>query len=250
MQPQDPTNANNQQQWQSPPQPQPWPEQPSPQQQSQPEADQSGAQPMYWSRPFDPQAPQITPEIQQKCEESRRRYPKLNLSDGEYIISDVKRHPIGLVGIWGGAAVIVALMLAMLGMFVQNDATGLSGQVPQALVAVIVLVVAVLIASGATALAWIYQANRFYLTNESVIQSIQYGLFSHREQTVSLANIEDASYTRHGIIQHFFNYGSIRLSTEGDETTYRFHFASQPQEQVKILNNAVEAFKNGRPIEH
>lgn len=44
-------------------------------------------------------------------------------------------------------------------------------------------------------------------------------------------------------------YGSLRLSTEGDETTYRFSFVENPSKQVALLNNAVEAFKNGRPVD-
>jgi hypothetical protein len=95
---------------------------------------------------------------------------------------------------------------------------------------------------------FIYNANEFFLTNESVIQHIQTSLFSHREQTVSLSNVEDASYTQDGIMPHLFNYGMLRLSTEGDETTYRFNYASSPQKQIATLNNAVEAFKNGRPV--
>ena len=94
-----------------------------------------------------------------------------------------------------------------------------------------------------------YAQNRFFLTNESVIQEIQLSLFSKREQTVSLGNIEDASFSQKGILQTFFNYGSIRLSTEGDETTYRFQYVANPRHEIAILNNAVEAFKNGRPVD-
>jgi uncharacterized membrane protein YdbT with pleckstrin-like domain len=95
---------------------------------------------------------------------------------------------------------------------------------------------------------WIYNSNRFFLTNESVIQEIQTGLFSHYEQTVSLVNIEDASYVQQGVFQAMFNYGAIRLSTEGDETTYRFSYVANPKQQIATLNNAVESFKNGRPV--
>jgi hypothetical protein len=61
-------------------------------------------------------------------------------------------------------------------------------------------------------------------------------------------NIEDASYVQQGVIQAMFNYGAIRLSTEGDETTYRFSYVTNPKQQIATLNNAVEAFKNGRPV--
>ncbi|MEI6850578.1 MAG: PH domain-containing protein, partial [Candidatus Saccharibacteria bacterium] len=83
----------------------------------------------------------------------------------------------------------------------------------------------------------------------SVIQEIQLSLFSKNEQTVSLANIEDASYIQENFIQQLFDYGSIRLSTEGDETTYRFNYVASPKQHIAKLNNAVEAFKNGRPVE-
>ena len=262
MQPQEPTSTNEPAKAPEASQPPQYPPQPAapfasgeqstqPQQNNQPAPVEQQPQPMYWSRPYDPQAPQITPEIQQKCEESHRKYPKLNLSDGEYIINDVSRHPIGLVGIWGIAVFIIAVVLAMLGLFMNNaSGTGLTDGVPKTALGLGVLLIAVLVAIGATAASWIYRANHFYLTNESVIQNLQLSLFSNREQTVSLGNVEDASYTKKGIIQHLFNFGSIRLSTQGDETTYRFSFVSDPHKQVATLNNAVEAYKNGRPFQH
>jgi len=59
----------------------------------------------------------------------------------------------------------------------------------------------------------------------------------------------DVSPITYGIIQMIFNYGTIRLSTEGEETTYIFHFVANPKHQIGIVNNAIEAFKNGRPVD-
>ncbi|MNI85773.1 hypothetical protein D3C73_1427960 [compost metagenome] len=104
------------------------------------------------------------------------------------------------------------------------------------------------VAFGGFAVIYVYLANKFFLTNESVIQEVQFTLFSRHEQTVSLGNIEDASFRQEGMLQSILNYGSIRLSTEGDETTYRFKYVANPKEQIALLNNAVEAFKHGRPV--
>jgi uncharacterized membrane protein YdbT with pleckstrin-like domain len=106
----------------------------------------------------------------------------------------------------------------------------------------------ILVSVGGYINIWVYTNNKFFLTNESVIQEIQTGLFARHEQTVSLINIEDASFQERGILQTMLDYGSIRLSTEGDETTYRFDYVSSPKHQIATLNNAIEAFKNGRPI--
>jgi len=189
----------------------------------------------------------IPPEIQKKCEESRKKYPQLNLSNGEYILSAVKRHPIGLLKIWAIGLVLIGAFMAMYvllfggsdSQFADLSAAGL------AILAIMILFITI----GTLIATYVYNANRFYLTNESVIQEIQTSIFSKHEQTVSLSNIEDASYRQGGILPTLLNYGTIRLSTEGDETTYRFSYVTNPKWQLAILNNAVEAFKNGRPVD-
>ena len=45
----------------------------------------------------------ITPEMMEKHDLSKRKYPHITLSRGEYVIEEVRRHPIGLFSIWGVA---------------------------------------------------------------------------------------------------------------------------------------------------
>jgi uncharacterized membrane protein YdbT with pleckstrin-like domain len=130
-----------------------------------------------------------------------------------------------------------------------TESLGVFDALPFGPVGLVGFLLIILFLIGGYIAVWVYMNNRFFLTNESVIQELQFSLFMRKEQTVSLANIEDASFDQHGIIQTLLNYGSIRLSTEGDETTYRFTYVSNPKKQIEILNNAVEAFKNGRPID-
>jgi len=210
---------------------------------------------VHLSRAIQPIQEQIPPEIMQLHTESRRDFPQLNLSNGEFVISSIKRHPIGLFKIWGIAALLITAFMALLLGFFMNDSTTTTlssfGDTNSFIMlgAVVLIILTVLVVIGAFVATYVYNSNRFYLTNESVIQEIQTGIFAKREQTVSLSNVEDASYKQGGLIQTFLNYGTIRLSTEGDETTYRFTYVSNPKKHIAILNNAVEAFKNGRPVE-
>jgi hypothetical protein len=229
--------------------------QPSPDQTFKQEGVSANGQPtqiVYVTRPHDVPQPQISDETRRLHEASKAKYPNLNLSDGEYIIRAISRHPIGLLQIWAGVGLVIAAMLAVFGFYVtsSNDpATSLGGSPlsPEVMSIPVVLLSALVLLFGFIA-ASVYNGNKFFLTNESVIQIIQTSVFSKREQTVSLGNIEDASFTKHGFLQYMLDFGSIRLSTEGDETTYRFHYAADPQKQIAILNNAVESFKNGRPV--
>lgn len=206
---------------------------------------------VHMTRMVEPIKQSVSPEVKLKHERSMRQYPFLNLSEGEYVIRAVRRHPIGLIIPLGIGSLILALTLTLLFNYsAVVEALNLRGAAADpGAVTIPILLFAVLIGLGMYIVYYVYVNNKFFLTNESVIQEIQVSLFSRHEQTVSLANIEDASFRQENIIQHLFDYGSIRLSTEGDETTYRFSYVAHPKRHVAVLNNAVEAFKNGRPVQ-
>ena len=205
---------------------------------------------VHVSRSVNPVKQDVAPEIQKKHEESKKKFPHLNLSEAEYVVRYVRRHPIGMFGTVFVTVFVVAVVASLLANY-ENFLSflGVIDGVNFGTVLFLGLLLIILALIGGYIGLWVYLSNQFYLTNESVIQEIQTSLFSHREQTVSLANIEDVSYRQSGILQLLLNYGSIRLSTEGDETTYRFAYVARPREETAALNNAVEAFKNGRPVD-
>lgn len=218
---------------------------------TKPQSNTSQPQAVHVVRPSEPEKQVVSDASKLKHDRSMQLYPGLNLSAGEYVISAVKRHPIGLfvpiaIGIFLISVAFTVLFnfdLVVWAFQLNSDKIGVS-------LFIIPIVLFILLVIIATYVFYhIYTSNRFFLTNECVIQEIQTGLFTRLEQTVSLSNIEDASFTQVGIIQQIFDYGSIRLSTEGDETTYRFSYVANPKYHIAILNNAVEAFRNGRSID-
>jgi uncharacterized membrane protein YdbT with pleckstrin-like domain len=210
---------------------------------------ESEPQSVYFSRAVTPPKPDISDEVKAKHDESMKQFPALNLSEAEYVISAVERHPIGLVAPVLTTIFLVGLIASLLFnfSFVMN-AFGIYSPPSFGAILLVGILLILLVLIGGYIAIWIYTSNRFFLTNESVIQEIQTSLFTKNEQTVSLINIEDASFEQKGILQTLLDYGSIRLSTEGDETTYRFSYVSNPKQQIATLNNAVESFKNGRPV--
>jgi len=219
---------------------------------ARPQAPQPATPPVvHVTRAMSPEQAVISPEAQKRHEESVAHFPLLNLSAGEYVINAVRRHPIGLVIPIGLGTLLIGISLGVLLNYdIISAQLLLAGALADvSTVAIPILLFCVLVGLGMFISWYVYVSNKFYLTNESVIQEIQHSLFSRLEQTVSLANIEDASFTQVGILQQVLNYGDIRLSTEGDETTYRFSYVASPKQHITTLNNAVEAFKNGRPVD-
>ncbi len=216
-----------------------------------PTSDQRTApsQVVHVARATEPIAVEVSAETKRRHDQSMKYYVGLNLSDHEYVISAVRRHPIGMLAPLIATAFSVSLMLILVLNYPYiSELAGLSMNM-YGLVLLMGVMLTLLFLIGGYLAIWVYANNRFFLTNESVVQEIQSSIFSRKEQTVSLMNIEDASFSQRGPIQTLLDYGSIRLSTEGEETTYRFDYVSNPKRQIAILNNAVEAFKNGRPVE-
>lgn len=205
---------------------------------------------VHHERKYEPEVAEISEELRAKHDKSVRMYPNLNLSEGEFVVLNIKRHLIGIILPTLATILAISVLLAALIAYpMLAESTVSTATMPGVgTVTVILLCLIVLVGIGGYIAIWVYLQNTFYLTNESVIQEIQHGIFSKHEQTVSLGSIEDASFKQYGIFQSLFNYGTIRLSTEGEETTYRFQYVSNPKEQIAIVNNAIEAFKNGRPV--
>lgn len=206
------------------------------------------SQTVHITRSTSPAEVDISPEIELKHKRSVQLYPEINLTPGEYVIFSIKRHPIGLF-----IPIAIGLLfttLGFLGIFNVDLLLKMFSMTNSELLLVLFSCVAVIVLAmlGIYVAYFVYTNNRFYLTNESIIQIIQTSLFSKQEQVASLGSVEDCSYKQENVIENMFNYGHIRLSTVGDETTYRFDYAPDPDHYVKELNNVVEAYKNGRAI--
>src|SRR5690242_9042402 len=65
-------------------------------------------------------------EEMQRSEQSKKQYPQLNLSDGEYVVAEVKRHPFGILQIWLIAFTLIAAFAALLYGYMSSQGSGSS----------------------------------------------------------------------------------------------------------------------------
>lgn len=194
--------------------------------------------------------PARPPELpkEQLHEMSVEQYPELTISPDEYVMTVVNRHPIGILSIWGLVGLVIITALFAMGYYAMNrtliaKTLSLSPTVLPDVnsFSIIMLIVIVLFFLGGLVTARVYEGNRFYVTNESIIQFIQTSLFATQSQIVNLINVDDVSFRQEGILQHVFNYGTIRVSTEGDRASYQFMFVSNPSTVVRTINMAFES---------
>lgn len=222
---------------------------------NQPVAYDADGRPLY-AHPPQQQAPQqaapqpvvvmphteIEPTSEEKRlhEESARKYPSLNLSEKEYVIAEIKRHPAGLIPIVGSTVVaVVVIILGAMFFHYQQDPTAplMSGIMMPALLMV------ALISLLAYAAVVVYQDNKLYITNESVVGESRTTLFAQEEKTVGLADIVQVSFSSGSIFQSLLNYGTIHILVAGDKAEYDFRYAPHPKKHVEFITNQSEKVK-------
>lgn len=186
----------------------------------------------------------VSEEDARRHDESVKRYPILGLSEGEYVVAEVPRHWIGvfvppLLG--GFLALVVCVLLAFYPVLVPGGNPPFSSLIVPALLLLILIALFVYIP------VWVYRQNDLYLTSESIILNQQISLFSRDQKLVSLGSVEDISFTQTGLLQMMLGYGTLRLSTMGEDV-YTFTFAVDPKKQTQLINDTIEQFKNKRKV--
>jgi hypothetical protein len=189
-----------------------------------------------------PTPPPIPPDIAQRHTESAAAFPELDLLPNEYVVINVRRSLIGLIYIWLAAFFTMAVFLA--GMFVLGQ-TGELGQETGVWAWLIGLLVIVVALFGGWIGGYVYRRNRLIVTSQRAFARVQVTPFAFRNQMIELEHVEDVSFKQSGILQVLFNYGTVHMSTVGDEHTYVLSFASDPAEQTRKINQVVQAVDEG-----
>ena len=168
---------------------------------------------------------------------SAKDFPFLKLEDDEYVEFAFKRAKACLLAIIG--AVTLGLALILIGVFfavLNQDAIDDMGK--NFLFIILATLIAVAILAGAIA-TMIYNGNRLFITNKHVIQMIMTSPMSTSINVIDLQSIEDASFRQEGLRQRMFGYGTFRLSTVGDETTYTFPYSDIAPNELKAVSDLI-----------
>jgi hypothetical protein len=166
------------------------------------------------------------------------------LQPGERVVCQIKRHPIGLIGIYFSAALVSLIVIG--GAFITTSVVpDLSQQ------AKTMLVLAAAIVLGITLLytyiaAMIYGANRWIVTSDSLTQITQVGLFNKQTSQLSLNDLEDVTVQQTGLLQSMFSYGTLRAETAGERSKFLFQYCPKPNFYARQILVAREDFMNGK----
>lgn len=174
-------------------------------------------------------------------ERSVKDFPYLKLEDDEYVEFAFSRAKICLMLILGSVAgglilILLAFLLVLLGQQMIDE----MGK--HFLFIILFALLAASIIIGIISLR-IYRGNKLFITNKHVIQFIMETLVSDSVNLIDLSSVEDASFRQDSLTQKIFHYGTFRLSTIGDETTYTFKYSDITTSELKAVTKLISDAK-------
>ncbi len=159
------------------------------------------------------------------------------LRSDEHMIITIRRHPIGIVLIYLEslvgilAFIVIALFVApsILKTLSPNTRSLIVGA---AILALAILVFVLLVAT------YVYRQTRLLVTDQSVIQITQQGLFIRKVSRLSIANVEDVNAEQRGIFASLFGFGTLIIQTAGEMENFIFQWCPNPNKYASIIMEA------------
>ena len=193
--------------------------------------------------------PTLHPDHPQNQLDGPVENPLATMRQDETIICEIQRHPIGLIAIYAsfGALILLAFVAFLMApsvmtTFDKGTVTSLS------------LLLLILAALFSAIFAWIatfvYNGNRWIITDDSLTQVNQLSLFDKQSSQLSLGNLEDVTSEKSGILSHIFNYGMLKVETAGERSKFVFPYCPDPDSYAQKILAARENFEQGRVHGH
>ena len=174
-------------------------------------------------------------------ERSKKDFPGISLEEGEYVEFAFSRAKIILMLILCGTAFgVIVVLLAFLVALLGQDSIDEMGR--KFLFIILLALLAAAIIMGMIALTT-YRGNKLYVTNRRVIQLVMNSLVSSSTNAIDLESVEDVSFRQDGLLQRILHFGTLRLATVGEETTYTFKHSDISPEDLEAASKLVTEAK-------
>ena len=174
-------------------------------------------------------------------ERSLKDFPGLKLEDGEYVEFAFIRARVCLGMIFGGLAIgMIVILLAFLLALMKQSVLDEMGR--RFLFIILFALLSAAFLAGVITLR-IYRGNKLFITNKHAMQFVMNSLVSSSVNIIDLSSVEDASFRQDSLLQKLFHYGTFRLSTVGDETTYTFKYSDISPNDLRAVTRLISEAK-------
>lgn len=170
-----------------------------------------------------------------------------NIPAGNFKQVIIRRHPFGIVALYlqviFGLGISLGLIYFLLTQVVSGDNRLLALHY-FSLTGIVITVLAAFFILIATA---IYHQNKWIITDDSITQHTQAGIFRRQVSELSMANLEDVGSEQNGLLAELFGFGTLKAETAGERSNFYFRYCPTPEKYSKIILDARERFIDEDP---
>ena len=162
------------------------------------------------------------------------------MDDDEYALFAIRRHPIGIVFIYLLALAIFLTLSAIAYMAIPSLLETISEQTNRLLLGLMIIAVAIMVFILLIA-TYIYRLSMLVVTNKSLIQIVQNGLFSRKVGRFTMSDVENVTADQHGILATIFIYGTLTVETAGTKDNFSFSYCPDPNHYAHLIIDETNA---------
>jgi len=163
------------------------------------------------------------------------------LSQGEDVVQEIKKHPIGITfnSLIGVSIIVSILVASAIGHSFLRSSTSSVGDTnvnaygPLIIFISIVISIGVLIATLVN--IYLYKMNSLIVTTEKVAQIVYKNIFDRKVIQLSIERVQDVTVSQVGILPRIFKYGTITIETAGEQEDCVFTFAPDPYGHSRVI---------------
>lgn len=149
------------------------------------------------------------------------------LRPGEKLLFAIRRHPVGIILIYLQVLAAVLTIFTIGYIAAPTIFDSLSDDAYRLLLAggIIALTLLVFILLIAT---YVYRLSMLIVTDHSLIQVIQSGLFVRKVSRFTMSDVEDVTAEQKGLLPTLFTYGTLTVQTAGTSDNFLFTYCPNP----------------------
>lgn len=165
------------------------------------------------------------------------------MQPGEQSICEVKRHPVGMLGTYFIAALVIVAVAVLAFIVTPAVLTSTSRATINSLGMAVFLLATCLVVVLVFVANKIYWGNSWVISSDSLTQISQTSLFHKQSSQLSLGNLEDVTSDQRGILAQMFGFGTLKVETAGERSKFTFPFCPNPNYYAQKILAAREAFE-------
>jgi hypothetical protein len=171
------------------------------------------------------------------------------VDEDEKLLAVVTRHPFGIIKLYAqvlaGLGLAGGLVIVLLPDLLPREAN------PEVYIVVGILA---LVLMGFMALLLfiatiLYFKSKLVITDGSLTQTIQDGLFTRKVSQLALSSVEDVTALKSGFFPTILNYGRLVVETAGEQANFHFDYCARADHYAKLILEARQGFLSKRELE-